>query len=248
MTQKVDNQVIAPAQPVSGPMRLLSWDERTVRTGGWVAILTIAYGLTCWVGLQTATLATHSSVIWPSSALALVACLSWGARAWPGVWAIAFLLSLWAAATPAGISQSASLLALSISFGTTLQAVVTAELVRRRAGASIFIQAGGVARFLGTAVIGCVIAPSWTALTLLLGGQASDSTYLNSWLAWYVGDLTGVLVFAPLLLQWREMLRVSRRKGWIAEAIGTCVAVWLSVRLCMSAGSRCETLNTSSHS
>ncbi len=229
MTQTVVNpptgQGIAPTPFVSAAARVLGWDERTLRTGVWVSILTIAYVLTCWVGLQTASLATHTSVVWPVSALALAACLSWGARAWLGVWAVGFVMSLWAAATPAGITQSAVLLAVSISFGTTLQAIATAELVKRRAGGAVFTQAGGVARFLGAAAIGCVVAPSWTALTLLLGDYASVGTYLDSWVAWYIGDLTGVLVFAPLLLQWREMLRVSRRRGWIAEAIGTCVAV-----------------------
>ena len=205
-------------------MPAIGWNKTTVRTGLWVSILTIAYGLTCWVGLQTSSIATHTSVVWPASALALAACLAWGPRAWPGVWAISFLLSLWAAAHPTGITQSAALVSLSISFGTTLQAIVTAELLKRRVPGGVFTHAGGVARFLGVAAIGCVVAPSWTALTLLLGGHASVGTYLESWLSWYLGDLTGVLVFAPLLLQWREMLRVSRRKGWIAEAIGTCVA------------------------
>ena len=229
MTHPADNLPTAlgtaPTPLVSASLPALGANKPTVRTGLWVAILTIAYGLTCWVGLQTASIATHTSVVWPASALALAACLTWGPRAWPGVWAIAFLLSLWAAAHPAGITQSAALVALSISFGATLQAIVTAELLKRRVPGGIFTHAGGVARFLGVAAIGCVVAPSWTALTLLLGGHASVGTYLESWLSWYLGDLTGVLVFAPLLLQWREMLRVSRRKGWIAEAIGTVVAV-----------------------
>jgi diguanylate cyclase (GGDEF)-like protein/PAS domain S-box-containing protein len=209
---------------VSAAQRVAGWDERSLRTAAWVAILAIAYGLTSWVGLEMAGLPTHTSVVWPSAALALAACLSWGPRAWPVVGAGAFLLSLWTAATPAGITQSALMFALSVSFGTTLQATATSELVKHRAP-GLFANAGGVARFVGVAAIGCVIAPSWTALTLLLGGHASVGTYLESWLAWYLGDLTSILVFAPLLLQWREILRVSRRKGWVAEAIGTCVAV-----------------------
>lgn len=229
MTQTVDNlptgQRIAPTHIASAAVPVPGWDNRTVKTGAWVSILTIAYGLTSWVGLQSASMPTHTSVVWPSAALALAACLAWGPRAWAGVWAVASLISLWASATPVGIPRSAALLALSISFGTTLQAIATAELVKQRARGGLFTHAGGVARFLGIAAIGCIIAPSWTAIMLLLGGQANVGTYLESWLSWYVGDLTSLLVFAPLLLQWREMLRVSRRKGWIAEAIGTCLAV-----------------------
>lgn len=229
MTQTVDNlptdQSIAPTPLASAAVRLLGWDNRTLRTAVWVSILTIAYGLTSWVGLQGAAMPTHTSVVWPSAALALAACLAWGPRAWAGVWVIASLISLWASATPDGITRSAGLVALGISFGTTLQAIAAAELVKQRARGGLFAHAGGVARFLGIAAIACVIAPSWTAMMLLLGGHANVGTYLESWLSWYLGDLTSVLVFAPLLLQWREMLRVSRRKGWIAEAIGTCVAV-----------------------
>jgi diguanylate cyclase (GGDEF)-like protein/PAS domain S-box-containing protein len=225
VTQTVDSLPTAQSIAPTPLVRVVGSDDRRLRTGVWVGILTIAYGLTSWVGLQSASMPTHTSVVWPSAALALAACLAWGPRAWAGVWVIASLISLWASATPSGIPRSAVLLALSISFGTTLQAIVTAELIKQRAGGGLFTQAGGVARFLGVAAIGCVIAPSWTAITLLLTGQASVGTYLESWLAWYLGDLTSVLVFAPLLLQWREMLRVSRRKGWIAEAIGTCVAV-----------------------
>ena len=219
------SQGIAPTPFVSAAVPALGRTKQAVRTSVWVSILTIAYSLTCWVGLQSASMPAHTSVVWPSAALALAACLAWGPRAWPGVWAIASLISLWASATPTGIPRSAVLLALGISFGTTLQAIATAELVKQRARGGLFTHAGGVARFLGIAAIGCIIAPSWTAIMLLLGGQANVGTYLESWLSWYLGDLTSVLVFAPLLLQWREMLRVSRRKGWIAEAIGTVVAV-----------------------
>lgn len=211
------------------------WYSPALRTWVWVTILAVAYGLTCWIGLQTASVPTHTSIVWPASALALAACLAWGPRAWPGVWAFAFLLSLWSTTTPAGITNTALLLAASISFGTTLQAAICAELVRRwsmrighdakAAGSGLFSGAASVARFVGATAVASVVAPSWTSLTLLLGKHESVGTYLNSWLSWYVGDLTGILVFAPLLLQWREMLRVSRRKGWIAESIGTCLAV-----------------------
>lgn len=213
-----------PLVPASVALRL---NKTALSTGVWVSVLAIAYGLTCWVGLQTATLSTHTSVVWPASALALVASLSWGLRASPVVWAVAFFLSLWSAASPEGVTRSALFIAVSISFGTALQATMTAELVRRWANGAgaIFMQAGSVARFLGAAAVGCLVAPSWTSLTLLMVQSESVNTYLNSWLAWYLGDLTGVLVFAPLLLQWREMLRVSRRKGWIVEAILTCLAV-----------------------
>ncbi|MGH7693405.1 MAG: hypothetical protein ACRENH_00410, partial [Gemmatimonadaceae bacterium] len=104
MTHPADNlptgQGIAPTPLVAASAPVLGWNKPAVRTGLWVAILTIAYVLTCWVGLQSASMPTHTSVVWPSAALALAACLAWGPRAWTGVWAIASLISLWASATP----------------------------------------------------------------------------------------------------------------------------------------------------
>ncbi|MGH7712427.1 MAG: MASE1 domain-containing protein, partial [Gemmatimonadaceae bacterium] len=209
---------------IVGNLRTLQLNRTTVRTGLWLAILTVAYSLTCWFGLDDATLPAHTSVVWPASGIALAACTRWGRRAWLGVWVAALLVNLWIVATPAGISPLALGIAASIALGTTIQAACTAALLQRVAPAGLFVRASAVFRFTGVAAICAVLAPSWTGFTLLFATVANSGTLLDAWPAWWFADLTGVLVFAPLLLQWREILRVSRRKGWIPEAIGTVVA------------------------
>lgn len=213
----------APAQSTS--LRAATLNPSALRTGVWIAILAIAYGLTSWVGLRDATLPQHTSVVWPASALALVAALSWGRRAWPGIWLASFLLILWMAGAPSGISNRALAVAASMALGSTLQAALVAAVLQRWAPGALFARPTTVFRFAGLTALSCVLAPTWTAVILRLGGFTTSASYLDSWPAWWFGDVTGILVFAPLLLQWREMLRVSRRRGWIHEAIGTCMAV-----------------------
>ncbi len=205
--------------------RMLKLDRSTLKTALWIAILALAYGLTSWIGLRDALLPAHTSVIWPASGIALAACLAWGPRVWPGVWAVSLILNLWVAATPAGISAPGLAVAGSIAVGTTLQSGVTAFLLQRWVPGGLFARASAVFRFTGLVALGSILAPSWSAVSLVLAGFTSPGAYLDAWPSWWLGDLTGMLVFAPLLLQWREMLRVSRRRGWIPEAIGTCAAI-----------------------
>ncbi len=47
--------------------------------------------------------------------------------------------------------------------------------------------------------------------------------YFDSWRTWWLGDLMGVLVIAPLLLTWRQLLHIDRRPWQFAEAIGSLV-------------------------
>lgn len=213
------------APPQSTALRAATLKPSTLKTGVWIAILAIAYGLTSWVGLRDATLPQHTSAVWPASALALAAAMFWGRRAWPGIWLASFLLILWMAGAPGGISPRVLGVAASMALGSTLQAALVAAVLQRWAPGSLFARPTTVFRFAGLTALSCVLAPTWTAVVLRLGGFTTSASYLDSWPAWWFGDLTGILVFAPLLLQWREMLRVSRRRGWIPEAIGTCVAI-----------------------
>jgi diguanylate cyclase (GGDEF)-like protein/PAS domain S-box-containing protein len=144
-------------------------------------------------------------------------------RAWPVVWLVATMVNLWIAASPVELSPRMLAISASMGFGVALEAGLIAWLLRRSLPAGLFVRASSVFRFAGIAAAASLFSPTWSGVTLRLAGFWT-SDYMASWRAWWLADLTGIVVFAPLLLQWREMLRVSRRKGWIAEAIGTVVA------------------------
>jgi diguanylate cyclase (GGDEF)-like protein/PAS domain S-box-containing protein len=195
----------------------------TLRTAIWIVVLVVCYSLTCWYGLRSAILPAHTSIVWPATGLALAACLTWGARAWLGVWGAATALNIWIVATPTGVSREALAIAASIGIGTTIEVALAGWVLQRALPGGLFARASSVFRFTGIAALVSIVAPIWTLGTLSVAGLAVSNQF-ESGRAWWLADLTGMVIFAPLLLQWREMLRVSRRKGWIAEAIGTVIA------------------------
>src|SRR6516225_8752571 len=85
--------------------------------------LGLAYLLLAKSGLAAASLHPSASPIWPPSGLALASCLLWGNRVWPAIAGGAFLAD---AITFGSIATS-----LAIAIGSTLEAVLTASLVRR---------------------------------------------------------------------------------------------------------------------
>jgi diguanylate cyclase (GGDEF)-like protein/PAS domain S-box-containing protein len=207
------------------------------RLVAWLTVLVAAYTYTCWVGLRSAVGPTHLGVVWPSAAIALVSCLTWGARAWPGVYLASGGLAAWVVATPAGLTPAAVGLAASIAAGVTLQAAVTAWLLQRMLPLGFFTRPSTVFRFTGLAALGTVIAPAWTIATLLAFRLTTPNEIPSVLPGWWLADFTSMVVFAPLLLQWREIMRVSRRRGWVLEAIGTVIAtVTISVVVYLSWG------------
>src|SRR6185437_3970249 len=68
-----------------------------------------------------------------------------------------------------------------------------------------------VSAFLGVSALAVTHTQAW-------------SGYASAWRVWWLGDAMGVLVVAPLILNLRELLRISR--GWrIAEICAVCLAV-----------------------
>jgi diguanylate cyclase (GGDEF)-like protein/PAS domain S-box-containing protein len=116
------------------------------------------------------------------------------------------------------------MLAAALAFGVALQAALTAWWLQRALLGGFFARPTSVFRFTGIAALSTLIAPSWSFATFLATGLTSPNELLLHWPTWWLADFTGVVVFAPLLLLWREILRVSRRRAWRTEALGTVIA------------------------
>ncbi len=179
------------AQGGAGDMRSIA---RTiaVQTGVAVSYLLLARVVH---GYFTSTIA---SVFWPPGGLALAVLLVCGKRyAW-GVFFGALLThiiadhSIW---TPA-----------LIALGNTLEALAGAWLLKRNRKFDVNLRTlhdytglifwgGCVAGLVGTAV---------GPLVLLVAGIFTPDTYLLQALHWWMGDVLGVVLVAPLILVWRE--------------------------------------------
>ncbi len=169
-----------------------------------LAILATLYVVTGKLGLLLAVPPGYATVIWPPSGIALGMLIVGGARLWPGVFAGSLLLN----ALNSGVFAEAdwlsakSLAAACIAAGSTLQALVGRALIARFIGLPLRLNT--VRDILSLLALGgpvtCVIAASVGVATLALLGIVPRTEVAPNWLAWWSGDLLGVLVFMPLVL------------------------------------------------
>ncbi len=92
---------------------------------------------------------------------------------------------------------------LCIATGNTLEAVCGAWLVNQFAGGTrIFDRAQDVFKFALAVMVSTAVSPTFGVTSLAVGGLADWANYRAIWLTWWLGDATGALVVAPLLILW----------------------------------------------
>nr|WP_067294853.1 CHASE domain-containing protein [Marinobacterium profundum] len=164
-------------------------------------VLSIVYALLGRLALLLAIPPGYATAIFPSAGIAVAALLIWGNRLWPGIFMGSVLLNGWVGLEQGGLSLLALLVSFGAASGATLQALSGAWLVRRVVGyptpqsreQDIFwfmLLAGPVAS---------LVSASMGATSLYVGGVISIADYGYSWFTWWVGDVIGVLIGAPLM-------------------------------------------------
>jgi len=160
-----------------------------------IALVTAVYFIAGKLGLKLAFLNDSASAVWPPSGIALAVLLLLGYRVWPAIFLGAFLVNF----TTAGNFPTS----LGIAVGNTLEALGGAWLVYRFAGgARVFDRAQGVFKFALAAAVSTLISPTIGLTSLALAGFADWTHYSEIWMTWWLGDLAGDLVIAPLVLLW----------------------------------------------
>jgi len=157
--------------------------------------LTLVYFLAGKLGLRLAFLHASASPVWPPAGIALGALLALGYRTWPAIFLGAFLVNV----TTAGNFGTS----LAIAAGNTLEALCGAWLVNRFAsGTRVFERSQDVFKFAFAAVASTLISPSIGVTSLALVGFADWARYGPVWTTWWLGDATGDLIFAPVVILW----------------------------------------------
>lgn len=176
-----------------------------------IGLVTVAYFIAGKLGLRLAFLNASASAVWPPSGIALAALLLLGYRVWPALFLGAFLVNF----TTAGNGPTS----LGIAVGNTLEALAGAWLVYRFAGgARVFDRAQGVFKFALSAILSTLISPTIGLTSLALAGFADWNNYSAIWMTWWLGDLAGDLVIAPLILLWSIEPRWSFNRKETLEA------------------------------
>src|SRR5213082_395332 len=168
-----------------------------------VGLLTLVYFIAGKFGLILASLHASASPVWPPAGIALAALLVLGYRAWPAIFVGAFLVNV---TTAGNVATS-----LAVSSGNTLEALCGAWLVNRFAGGTtVFDRPQGVFKFSLAAVVSTIISPAFGVTSLALAGFADWTNYGAIWLTWWLGDTTGDLLIAPLIILWS----VPSKRHW----------------------------------
>jgi signal transduction histidine kinase len=180
--------------------------------------LALAYVAAGRAGLALDAVSGFATLVWAPTGLSLAALVYRGRGLWPGVALGALVVNVW---------NGASLpIAAGIATGNTLEAVVGALLLERAAPSSLPLRRprAVIAFVVLAAGIATTISATLGVASLLLGGLVEPGGLARTWGAWWLGDMVGALVVAPVLLASVPAERRAGRRA-PAELIGVSAAV-----------------------
>jgi serine phosphatase RsbU (regulator of sigma subunit)/integral membrane sensor domain MASE1 len=200
------------------------WSARRARTRrrattiAGCAILAGAYYGAAKLGLSFAFETRSVTAVWPPTGLALAALVLWGYRFWPGVAVGAFLANSWT-----GIPLAA---AIGLSCGNTLEALAGAFLLHRVAHFRPTLDRvrDVLALVVLAAVASTAISATIGVATLIAAGEVAGGDFASVWRVWWLGDMGGDLLVAPVLLVAATWWPFTRAPGRAPEAIALAAA------------------------
>ena len=109
---------------------------------------------------------------------------------------------------------------LGETLGNTLEVVVAAVLFRRLASRRTGLErVWDVLALVGCAAIGTLISAAFGVVSLRLGHVIKASDFDSVFRTWWLGDFSGALVFAPLVLVWASLRSWRMSSIRLAEGV-----------------------------
>lgn len=181
-----------------------------------IVALAAIYVAVARLGLKLDPVSRFAALVWPPTGIALAALVLFGRNLWPGVFLGAAVVNV--------LTGAPLLAASAIALGNTLEAVAGEYALRRIPGFRL-----GVDRRLdafalvAVALISTVVSATIGVTSLSSAGFVPRGQLMNTWLAWWQGDVLGDLVVAPFLLTWisAPWFRTTVRRA--AEAVALSV-------------------------
>ncbi|MFL5105262.1 MAG: MASE1 domain-containing protein, partial [Xanthobacteraceae bacterium] len=162
-----------------------------------LAAIALIYFWLVKLGLTLALINPSASPVWPATGFALAILLLRGCRVWPAIFVAAFLANL--------SSSSSIYTAAAIAAGNSLEGVLSALLINRwSGGVRTFTTPAGIAKFALISAAATAISPAIGVSSLSLGGSAAWAQFGPIFTTWWLGDLAGALMVAPVLVLWAE--------------------------------------------
>lgn len=177
--------------------------------GAELVALASIYVVAARAGLKLDAVAGFATLVWAPSGIALAALLIRGYRLWPGIMLGALVANL--------LSGAPIPVALGISVGNTLEALAAAYALQRIPGfrRSLDRLIDAFALIVVAAVLSTAISAAIGVLSLYLGGIVPPGGLAVTLRAWWLGDLIGDLLVAPVILVWSVGKPLASRESWL---------------------------------
>ena len=205
-------------------MRQLPFLERAA----WLLGVFAAYVATAKLGLALDPVGGFATLVWPPTGIALAALVRRGPGLWPAVALGAAVANL--------TSGAPWPVALGIAAGNTLEALLGARVLSAVQGyTGPIVRVRHAVALLVAALASPLVSASFGVLSLRAGDVLTAARGVGVWTAWWLGDVLGALVVAPVLLNLgapRRMANPARTRA--LESLGLIAAVLASAALSFS--------------
>jgi signal transduction histidine kinase len=177
---------------------------RTILLPFLVALL---YFILAHYSLQLSFANSNATPVWPPSGFALAMMLIFGRAVLPGIFLGAFSVNLISFLEMETLSTfTAVVVSLVIALGNSLEAflgkIMMQRLLSKDSATRFYETVNGVIIFVGTAAGICLISAIVGGSSHLFAGIIRNEFYLLTVLTWWTGDVSGILLFTPLILVW----------------------------------------------
>lgn len=157
-------------------------------------ILGVSYAVSGYVGIELANLSYGISLIWPPIGIAIALLLRWGLTLWPAIalggFTLQLLVSDFSVISSAILAISSALIITAHCYALTrMQFDQRLEQVRDML---IFVAVG--------IVLCSMVLALWGVSFLVFIGIVPLADIVTAWWSWFLGDVTGVLIFGIALL------------------------------------------------
>ena len=190
--------------------------------------LFLAYCAVARIGLYIHPLDAHPTLVLSPGGIALAAILLYGYRASAAIAVAVFAVALFAGASP--------LVALVLSAAGTLAPLAGAYVLRNFLVFSASLQRlVDISGILVAAVLSAAISATLEMGAFFLAGLTADTLSSSIWLTHWVGDMLGVVLFAPFILKWctrplsgrSTKLRIEKYATVAAVSITSFLIFWM---------------------
>jgi len=192
---------------------------KSVRSLLRLLAIALSYLLTGLVGLAFYPTSGFATLIWPPSAIAIVATVLWGPGVWPAIYVGALLTNLIASAPfPA---------AAGIAAGNTLEALVAFLLLQRSGFDRCFGDVRSALALILAGVLSGTVSATIGVSSLRVAEIVLPGRFATTWLVWWFGDMGSIIVVAPLLFLARDGRSIIREWNPVEFALLCAVSSML---------------------